>query len=193
MIFPSNRVRILVATQPVDFRKGHDGLTAMVQSVLRKDPFTGTVFVFRAKRLGSVEAALLGRQRPCHGLQAAGGNDVRLARNQGRDDGAEPRAVRGTFCGARLAKGEGAGGSPTGCGRVTQPTDLKRAFDACGICFAHVFHHSDQSVCCPRRSAHCHLPPVSGKLSAALLFLYFSGGRDRTMTWDIHRSVRLLC
>ena len=50
MIFPSNRVRILVATQPVDFRKGHDGLTAMVQSVLRKDPFTGTVFVFRAKR-----------------------------------------------------------------------------------------------------------------------------------------------
>lgn len=50
MIFPSNRVRILVATTPVDFRKGHDGLTAMVQSVLRKDPFTGTVFVFRAKR-----------------------------------------------------------------------------------------------------------------------------------------------
>lgn len=50
MILPSNRVRILVATGPVDFRKGHDGLAAMVQSVLRKDPFTGTVFVFRAKR-----------------------------------------------------------------------------------------------------------------------------------------------
>lgn len=51
MIFPSNRVRILVATTPIDFRKGHDGLAALVQSVLRKDPFTGTVFVFRAKRL----------------------------------------------------------------------------------------------------------------------------------------------
>lgn len=50
MIFPSNRVRILMATGPVDFRKGHDGLAAMVQAVLRKDPFTGTVFVFRAKR-----------------------------------------------------------------------------------------------------------------------------------------------
>uniref|UniRef100_UPI0005659C71 IS66 family insertion sequence element accessory protein TnpB n=1 Tax=Ruegeria halocynthiae TaxID=985054 RepID=UPI0005659C71 len=49
MIFPSNRVRILVATNPVDFRKGHDGLSALVQSVLRKDPFTGTVFVFRSK------------------------------------------------------------------------------------------------------------------------------------------------
>ena len=32
MIFPSNRVRIMVATKPVDFRKGHDGLVAYVQS-----------------------------------------------------------------------------------------------------------------------------------------------------------------
>jgi len=50
MIFPSNRVRILVATKPVDFRKGHDGLAALVKNELRKEPFTGTVFVFRAKR-----------------------------------------------------------------------------------------------------------------------------------------------
>lgn len=51
MISPSSRVRILVATQLVGFRKGHDGLTAMVQSVLRKAPFSGTVFVFRVERL----------------------------------------------------------------------------------------------------------------------------------------------
>lgn len=50
MMMPSHRVRILVATQPVDFRKGHDGLAALVQSVLEEDPFTGTVFLFRAKR-----------------------------------------------------------------------------------------------------------------------------------------------
>lgn len=50
MIFPSNRVRILVATKPIDFRKGHDGLAAMVKNQLHKDPFTGTVFVFRAKK-----------------------------------------------------------------------------------------------------------------------------------------------
>ena len=49
-MLPAHRVRILVATQPVDFRKGHDGLAALVQSVLDQDPFTGTVFVFRAKR-----------------------------------------------------------------------------------------------------------------------------------------------
>ena len=50
MMLPSNRVRFLISTQPIDFRKGHDGLAALVSSVLRKDPFTGTVFVFRAKK-----------------------------------------------------------------------------------------------------------------------------------------------
>jgi transposase len=50
MIFPSNRVRIFVATDPVDFRKGHNGLAALVQNHFHKDPFTGTVYVFRSKR-----------------------------------------------------------------------------------------------------------------------------------------------
>lgn len=50
MIFHSNRVRIMVAMKPIDFRKGHDSLAAMVKNELRKDPLTGTVFVFRAKK-----------------------------------------------------------------------------------------------------------------------------------------------
>jgi transposase len=50
MTLPPNRVRILVATRPVDFRKGHDGLAAWVENELDQNPFTGTVFVFRAKR-----------------------------------------------------------------------------------------------------------------------------------------------
>ncbi|WP_280960259.1 IS66 family insertion sequence element accessory protein TnpB [Antarcticimicrobium sediminis] len=37
-----------MATAPVDFRKGHDGLTAMVQSVLRKDPFTQCRYGFES-------------------------------------------------------------------------------------------------------------------------------------------------
>ncbi|MCD1637076.1 IS66 family insertion sequence element accessory protein TnpB [Martelella mediterranea] len=49
-MMPSHTVRILVATRPVDFRKGHDGLAALVQATLKEDPFTGAVFVFRAKR-----------------------------------------------------------------------------------------------------------------------------------------------
>ena len=41
-MMPSHTVRILVATQPVDFRKGHDGIAAPVQSVLKENPFTST-------------------------------------------------------------------------------------------------------------------------------------------------------
>jgi transposase len=43
-------VRILLAVQPVDFRKGMDGLAALVQQVLRADPFAGDVFIFRPRR-----------------------------------------------------------------------------------------------------------------------------------------------
>lgn len=55
MIGPSGNVRVLVATKPVDFRRGADSLAAMVQSVLRQDPFCGTVFVFRSKRADRVK------------------------------------------------------------------------------------------------------------------------------------------
>lgn len=33
MMLPSNRVRFLVSTRPVDFRKSHDGLAAIVSQV----------------------------------------------------------------------------------------------------------------------------------------------------------------
>jgi len=50
VIAPAAGVRILVATQPIDFRKGANGLAAIAQHVLREDPFSGTVIVFRARR-----------------------------------------------------------------------------------------------------------------------------------------------
>lgn len=50
MILPVNKVRILIATSPVDFRKGHHGLAALVQSELLESPFSGTIFIFRSKR-----------------------------------------------------------------------------------------------------------------------------------------------
>ena len=43
-------MRVLVATKPIDFRKGADGLVALVRETLGHDPFSGTIFVFRAKR-----------------------------------------------------------------------------------------------------------------------------------------------
>ena len=50
MIHPGLGVKIYVAASPVDFRKGHNGLAALVQNHLRQNPFDGAVYVFRAKR-----------------------------------------------------------------------------------------------------------------------------------------------
>jgi len=50
MIAASASVKVMVATKPVDFRKGADGLAALVRGQLRHDPFSGTIFVFRSKR-----------------------------------------------------------------------------------------------------------------------------------------------
>jgi transposase len=55
MIVPPTGVRVLVATKPVDFRKGMDGLAAYIQEALKTDPFSGVIYVFRAKRADRVK------------------------------------------------------------------------------------------------------------------------------------------
>jgi transposase len=55
MIVPSGAVRVLLATRPVDFRKGMDGLAALVRESLGSDPHSGVVYVFRAKRADRVK------------------------------------------------------------------------------------------------------------------------------------------
>lgn len=49
MIQVTPQMRILLAVEPTDFRKGIDGLAAVCLQVLKKDPFCGHVFVFRNK------------------------------------------------------------------------------------------------------------------------------------------------
>ena len=58
MIVPSGAVRVLVATRPVDFRKGMDGLAALVRESLGSDPYSGVIYVFRAKRADRVKLLL---------------------------------------------------------------------------------------------------------------------------------------
>lgn len=50
MILPAGPWRVYLATRPVDFRKGHAGLSLIVQEALGHDPFSGAIFVFRSKR-----------------------------------------------------------------------------------------------------------------------------------------------
>ena len=55
MIGASGQLPIYLATRPVDFRKGHDGLSAIVQEMFGLSPFSGAVFVFRSKRADRIK------------------------------------------------------------------------------------------------------------------------------------------
>lgn len=50
MIQLTPHMRILVAVDPVDFRRGMDGLCRLCREELGADPFAGTVFLFRNRR-----------------------------------------------------------------------------------------------------------------------------------------------
>jgi transposase len=45
----------MVATRPVDFRKGAEGLATLVREAMMADPFSGAVYVFRAKRADRIK------------------------------------------------------------------------------------------------------------------------------------------
>lgn len=50
MISPADNFTFYVATRPVDFRKGMDGLAAIVINEFELDAFSGAIFIFRSKR-----------------------------------------------------------------------------------------------------------------------------------------------
>ncbi|MYG67695.1 MAG: transposase [Gammaproteobacteria bacterium] len=49
LIVSPHGTRVVVATMPVDFRKGHDGLAAVMQEELGLDPYSGVACVFRSR------------------------------------------------------------------------------------------------------------------------------------------------
>ena len=55
MIQLTAHMRILVAVEPADFRKGIDGLARLCREHLQHDPFKGTLFVFRNRRATSIK------------------------------------------------------------------------------------------------------------------------------------------
>jgi transposase len=50
MIQITPQMRILVAVEAVDFRNGIDGLARVCREVLKSDPFSGSLFIFRNRR-----------------------------------------------------------------------------------------------------------------------------------------------
>ena len=55
MIQITPQMRVLVAVEAVDFRKGIDSLAQLCRNKLAADPFSGCVFVFRSRRATSIK------------------------------------------------------------------------------------------------------------------------------------------
>ena len=55
MIQVTPHIKILLAVEPVDFRKGIDGLAMLCRTVLKTNPFSGAVFVFLNKARTSIK------------------------------------------------------------------------------------------------------------------------------------------
>lgn len=54
MIQITPQMRILVAVEAVDFRRGIDGLAKVCRETLGADPFSGALFVFRSRSAASI-------------------------------------------------------------------------------------------------------------------------------------------
>jgi transposase len=55
------QLAIFACTTPVDFRKQHDGLVALVREQLESDPFDGSIFVFFNRRRDRIKILLWDR------------------------------------------------------------------------------------------------------------------------------------
>jgi transposase len=65
MMLPSG-VKVFIATKPVDMRKSHDGLAALIQTVFQKDTFSGHLFVFFSKQKDRVKIFYWDRNGYCY-------------------------------------------------------------------------------------------------------------------------------
>lgn len=55
MIGFGSGTRVVVAAEPVDLRRGHDGLITLVRALWGDDPYSGTLFVFLGRRRDRVK------------------------------------------------------------------------------------------------------------------------------------------
>lgn len=65
MLSPGAGTKIYLALESVDMRRGFDGLAAQVVGVLKLDPFSGALFLFRGKGGGLLKALLWDGQGLC--------------------------------------------------------------------------------------------------------------------------------
>ena len=74
MIQITPQMRVLVAVEPADFRRGIDGLAQLCRAVLQQDPLGGTLFIFRNRLRTAVKLLVYDGQGfwLCHKRLSAG-------------------------------------------------------------------------------------------------------------------------
>ena len=122
MIVAGQRLAIVVATRPVDFRCGHQTLALIVQEQLKLIRTPNGYLPVETRR--QAEDPGLGRQRSGADLQAPGTRQLRLAEDPGRGYASVSGAIRGSVRGSGLASGRGAAGGAAICGRLTHRVDF---------------------------------------------------------------------
>lgn len=124
MIQLTPQMRLLVAVAPVDFRCGIDGLARWCREVLREDPLSGAVLVFRNRRRTAVKILVYDGQGfwLCHKRLSSGRfrwwpsradeavDALRAHELQVLLSGGDPRATQGAPEWRRLASHEATAG-----------------------------------------------------------------------------------
>ena len=62
MLQITSKHKVFIGIQPVDFRKGIDGIVAICRGVLQYDPFSGHCFIFRNKRATAIKLLMYDAQ-----------------------------------------------------------------------------------------------------------------------------------
>jgi transposase len=86
--------RVFLRSGAVDFRKGPDGLVSLVRDA-GADPFSGALFVFRAKRADRIKIVWWDGSGLCLFAKRFGAIALLLAVARERGDTAQPRAAHG--------------------------------------------------------------------------------------------------
>lgn len=136
MIQVTPQMRILVAVEPADFRKGIDGLARVCRETLRRDPFSGYVFVFgNAAARRSRSWSMMGRASGCakSGCQKDGSGGGRR-RGHPATETLEAHQLTVLLSGGKPGGGERGSPLAAGGGRAVSPPVLgKGGFSSRGL------------------------------------------------------------
>ena len=77
------QMRLLVAVEPVDFRRGIDGLAALCRQRLQADPMSGALFIFGSRNRKSIKILAYDGYRTLEIMGRSAARWARLLRKAG--------------------------------------------------------------------------------------------------------------